>query len=123
MKKKLLIKEITRCNQCAYISKHVGLQFCKYDCKSTSIPDVWLIANFCPLPDVEGTNKKMLIKEIECCYDCSYCNTDSMGVYLCTYKPNDFMSLEVGDVFEDNHVRHNIHHNCPLPNVTPNPEE
>jgi len=117
---KILIAEIDRCLQCAWISKDpIGYHHCRYNNLLEIIPDKFSISSFCPLPDVEGTNRKMLMREIDNCGDCAHCNMNNMGLEICTYYPDNVIYLDMwdGDVPIDS-----THHRCPLPDVDPNPE-
>jgi len=57
---------------------------------------------------------KLLIREINCCRECPYCEGYGSYSYDCEYNKGN--SKPINDRYE-------IPEWCPLPEVTPNPEK
>jgi len=123
---KLNIEEITKCTDCSYCcdtmspartGTGVSRKVCTFDERHRKIPiqGTFGIINWCELPRIDGTNKKMLMREITKCAHCTYCTLiDDTGLYVCGHK--GYYPRELYDIRE-------IDSACPLESITPSPEK
>jgi len=107
---RLLIKEISYCGECPYLD---GFGLCDKKGSLAGMPIKTTISPQCPLDQVRGRKKRMIMEEIKNCKECPYYHKNEHRKGACIVR-SDKTGFD---------AENDIHWSCPLERIDSSPHK